>query len=261
MKIYVIGDMEGISGIVLDEQVTIGTEAYREARALYIGDVNAAVSGALETGANEVIVCDNHYRGFHFPLDRLHPRARYVMGYRRYPRFPFIEGSAGVFLVGYHAMCGTSDAVRDHTVSPEKWSDFWLNDRKMGEVGIDSAIVGYQGVPVMLVTGDDKVCAEAVELLGEIETAEVKQSAGRNRALITPPTVAQEIIRERAARAVQRIGEVPPLQFEGPVEIRLRLTSTDLAEAYPIDGEQIVRIDGRTVLVRGRDLMDALRFV
>lgn len=261
MKIYIAVDMEGISGVALKEQGMVGTWEYQEARQLYIGDANAAVEGALEADADEVIVADKHGRGFHFPLDRLHPQARYLMGTRHWPRFPFLEGSDAMFLVGYHAMSGTPNAVRDHTMSSANWQDLWINGRQVGEVGIDAAIAGHYGVPVTLVTGDDKVCSEAQELLGEIETAEVKQSVARHQALLLPPPVAQELIRQKARRAVERIGETAPWRIPGPVEITLRYSGTDLAEDHPFDGERIVRVDGRTVLYRGQDVLDTLRLV
>jgi D-amino peptidase len=165
-----------------------------------------------------------------------------------------------MFMVGYHALSGTEGAVRDHTMSSLHWQDLWVNGRKFGEVGVDAAIAGYCGVPVMLVTGDDKVCSEARELLGEIEVAEVKQAVARHRALILPPAVAQELIRGKARRAVERIGAVEPLRIPSPVEVKLRYTGTDLAERHPFDGDQIIRLDGRTVLLKGCDIMDALRF-
>jgi D-amino peptidase len=166
MKIFITADMEGISGVVLREQLSVGTPEYAEARHLLIGDANAAVASALEAGADEIIVADMHSRGFHFPLDKLHPQAKYLMGSGHWPRFPFLEGADAMFMVGYHALSGTEGAVRDHTMSSLHWQDLWVNGRKFGEVGVDAAIAGYYGVPVMLVTGDDKVCSEARELLG-----------------------------------------------------------------------------------------------
>jgi D-amino peptidase len=259
MRVYVSVDMEGISGVVHPDQVSGAGWEYQEARQLYIADANAAVEGALEGGADEIRVADMHGRGFHFPLDQLHPRAEFLMGSGPWPRFPFLEGSDALFLVGYHALHGTAAAVRDHTMSSASWQDFWINGRLVGEVGIDAAYAGHLGVPVMLVTGDDKVCSEALDLLGPIETAQVKRSVARHRALVLPPVRAQALIRERAKRAVERIGEVPPLATGRPVEIRLRYASTDVAERRTPDGERVVREDGRTVLFRGQDVMEALR--
>ena len=261
MKVFITVDMEGISGVVLREQLTVGTPEYGEARYLLVGDANAAVEGALEAGADDVIVADMHSRGFHFPLDKLHPQARYLMGGGHWPRFPFLEGSDVMFMVGYHALSGTEGAVRDHTMSSAHWHDLWVNGRKFGEVGIDAAIAGSYSVPVMLVTGDDKVCTEVRELLGGIETAEVKQAVARHRALMLPPAVAQDLIRERARQAVERIGEVEPLRIPPPVEVKLQYAGTDLAEKHPFDGKRIIRLDGRTVLFRGCDVMSALRLV
>lgn len=58
MKVYISVDMEGIGGIVEERQVsdTANASAYRqEARELLTGEVNAAVEGALESGATAVL--------------------------------------------------------------------------------------------------------------------------------------------------------------------------------------------------------------
>ena len=60
---------------------------------------------------------------------------------------------------------------------------------------------------------------------------------------------------------MERIGEVEALRISGPVEVKLRYASTDLAERHPFDGGRIVRLYGPTVLFKGPDTMDVLRFV
>ncbi|MGQ9630152.1 MAG: M55 family metallopeptidase [bacterium] len=261
MKIYISVDMEGIGGITIREQVFEGNKRYEEACYLMLKEANAAAEGAMEGGAAEVIVADMHAKGHNFPVDELDPRFEYIMGGPHRERFPFLEGSDGLMLVGYHAMSGTLGAVRDHTMSSIDWQDFYLNGRAVGEVGIDAAIAGYFGIPVILVSGDDKVCAEARELLGDVETAEVKRAVARHRAKILAPAKSRDVVRKAAERAVRRVGEFKPYRVATPVTVKLRYSGTDIVDAKlqeEAGGVVSRRLDGRTMLYTGDDLLQVL---
>ncbi len=262
MKIYISVDMEGIGGIVVPEQVTRGKKEYEEARYLLIREVNAVVDGALEGGATEIIVQDAHSSGFNFPIEELHPEAKFIIGGPHPRRFPlFDESIDGFFLIGYHAKSGTQAAVRDHTMSSATWQEFRLNDMIIGEVGIDASIAGYFNVPVILVTGDDKVCAESRELLGDIETAVVKEGIGRHSALLLPPVKSRELVKEKAKAAIKKIDQVKPFVVKPPITVQLRYVGTHLVDAKSYNGKDIVRIDGQTLLYKGDDLLEVYRKV
>ncbi len=257
MKIYISVDMEGVAGIVVPEQLRRGTPEYAEARMLLVREANAAVEGALAAGASEIIVADMHSSGFNFPPEEMHPAARWLHGGAHWPRFPFLEGAAGMILLGYHAMAGTPHAVRDHTMSSVTWQTLRINGQPAGEIAIDAALAGAAGVPIIMVSGDDKACAEARALLGDIVLAEVKWGVARHRALTLAPARARTLIREKAEEAVRRAGEMRPYRIEGPVTLQLEYTGTDLADGRFYDGT-ISRLDGRTIVIRGDDLTTAL---
>lgn len=256
MRVYIMADMEGIGGIVLREQVMPGTAQYAEARELFIGEVDAAVEGALQGGATHVIVRDAHGNGHNFPPSRLHPKAEWVQGsVPAGERFPGMnENTDLLFLVGYHARAGTLGAVRDHTMTSAAWQRFILNGQEVGEVGIDAALAGYLGVPVGLVTGDDKVCQEAEELLGTVVTAVVKRGLGRHAAILVAPEVSRERVRQAAQEAVRRAAEFAPFIVEPPVSVQVQFTGTEMADSIRVDGRSRVRIDGQTIEYRGDDL-------
>ena len=250
MKVYVTTDMEGATCVISREQCKKGTREYEEARRLLIGDVNAAVQGALDGGATEVIVADMHDGSLNFPLADLHPEARYVIGVpHSSPRFPFLDDSfAGMFMVAYHARSGTWAGVLEHTMSSVAWQDFIVNGRPVGEVGIDAGLAGACGVPVLLVTGDDKVCAEARKLLGDIETAVVKWGVNRHRALCLPSAKSQDLIREKAKAAMALAGKIEPLDFGSPVDIVLKYSRPESVDGIRLEPGRVERLDGRTVL-------------
>ena len=258
MKAYIAVDMEGISGVVISEQLLHGRLFYQEARRQLVNDTNAVIAGALQAGADDVLVVDAHASGFNFIYEDLHPAADYIMGGAHQQRFPFLEDADVMFLVGYHAMIGTANAVRDHTMSSASYQDTLINGLPAGEIMIDAAIAGAHGVPVGLVTGDDKACAEARQLLGDIETAQVKQAIGRHSARMLSPERARELLQAKAQRAVARADGFTPYTVRPPVTVRIRYNSTDLVDRIYFDGSACKKIDSRTVEYRGGGVLETL---
>ena len=258
MDIYISTDMEGVGGVVSLEQVTPGRAEHALSARLQMGEINAAVEGALEGGAERIVVADLHWHGRNFPVDCLHPRAEYVTGSSSAKvRFPLLDDSfAGMLCIGYHARAGTQGAVLSHTMSFDAWRRFSVNGVEMGELGMDAAWAGLCGVPVLLVSGDQYVCTEARELLGEIETPQVKHALGRFRAAVVAPEVARARIKEAARRAV-KLAEKKPFLPEPPYVIEVAFNRIELADGKSFDpGAE--RTDPFTIRYRGDDLNELM---
>lgn len=221
-KILISADMEGTCGVVswtqvMPPEVVGGSEPHSQDRYLrtrrrMTAEVNAAVEGALAGGADEVIVNDSHDGKRNLIPEELHPAVRFLTGSDmplRMMQGVDLEGIAGVFYTGYHAKAGTS-APLAHT-----WSR-WLNDVRIdgvstGEFGINAVVAGHFGVPVILITGDDKAVAQTQALLGEQVTGVVvKEAITTFSALHLHPLKAQALIREAAERAVRRVEAARP---------------------------------------------------
>jgi D-amino peptidase len=144
-------------------------------------DINAAIRGAFESGADEVLVTDGHDRGTNILLEELDPRAHLICG----DNSPLAmiqgvdQGVDGVIFVGYHARAGSYKGILDHTWSSRRVANLWLNDILVGEYGLNGAVAGHFNVPVLMLTGDQTACAQASELLGNIETVVVKTAISR----------------------------------------------------------------------------------
>jgi len=249
MKIYVCADMEGIAGVVLPSQLRQGEAFYEEGRRLMTDEVNAVVEGLLDAGATEVIVRDIHATGFNLIIERLHPGALYYMGSSKLEeRFPGADASFdGAILLGYHAMAGTRGAVRDHTFSSLSYIGMELNGQPIGEIGIDSLLLGLLDIPVLLVTGDDKTCEEARRTLHHAETYQTKQAWGRHGALLKPPSRVHAELKEAVKRALLSREHCRPYTQAGPYELKVQYASTDLADSIRCDGLRQTRLDGLTV--------------
>jgi D-amino peptidase len=239
MKVLVIGDIEGVSGVVKREQVLGGEKLYDEARRLYTEEINAGVRGAYAAGAAEVVVMDCHGAGggwmFNSLLpELLDPRCDYVVQemWTEYTDF-LQEGCDAALLIGMHAKAGTPDGVLCHTVSGQAWRDVRFNGVSVGETGINAAFCGQWGCPIVLVTGDDAVCREAHDLLGEqLTTVSVKKGLGTYSARNVAPVRARELIESGARRALEQRESVLPFDPGKPCEIEVEFHRVDRLVEY-----------------------------
>jgi D-amino peptidase len=240
VRVQIISDMEGVSGIVKWEQVTGGDPMYDEARKLYTEEINAAVRGAKAAGADEILVMDHHGagKGWNFNSlvpELLDPGCEFVVQSSWTEYTDFLEqGCDACLLIAMHARAGTTDGVMNHTVSSQAWRNLWFNGTLVGETGINAALCGQWSCPVVLVTGDDATCREATELLGSaVTTVAVKQGIGRYSARQIPPQRARELIEEGARTALSGdLKAVAPYDPGRPCEIRVDITTTDRIEEF-----------------------------
>jgi D-amino peptidase len=199
------------------------------------GDVNAAIRGAFAGGASAVSVTDGHHAGRNILIEELDSRA--VLNSGGPAPLSMVQGVdqdvQGVMLVGYHARMGTPRGILDHTWNDSTLANLWINGRLFGESGLNGAVCGHFGVPVIMISGDQTLCAEARDFFGDLETVIVKQAVGRMAAECLPPAVTAQGIEEAAQRAVRRLaaGNAPaPLKIAGPVSLVLELGQSEMAD-------------------------------
>src|SRR3954469_20695591 len=217
MRVHIISDIEGCAGIVKWAQTGGDSPLYQEGRRIYTEEINAAVRGAKSGGATEIVVMDCHGAGGDYTFnsllpDLLDPDCEFVVQNEWTEYTQFLEdGCDAALFVGMHAMAGTPDGVLAHTVSGQAWQSLRFNGTVVGETGINAALCGQWGCPVLLVTGDRAVCREARELLGaELTTVEVKQGLGQFSARQLVPAKARELIEEGARAALRDLSAVQP---------------------------------------------------
>ncbi len=265
MRVHIISDMEGVSGIVKWEQVTGGEALYEEGRKLYTQEINAAVRGAKKAGATEIVVMDCHGAGKGWTFNSLLPElldpdCEWVVQdtWTEYTEF-LEQGVDAALFLGMHARAGSEFGVLSHTVSGTHWQNLWFNDTLVGETGINAALCGHFGCPVLLVTGDQAVCAEGKELLGDgLVTVEVKRGLGRYSARNLPPVKARERIEEGAQRALQNLQTVAPWDPGRPAEIKVQYAHPHEAQKLRFrHGVEIA--EPRTIVSRADDWWTAWR--
>src|SRR4051794_10203663 len=263
MKVYISCDLDGVCGVVDRDQLFDSSSAdYRYACKLLTAEVNAAVTGALASGATEVVVNDGHYRMRNIIPDELHPRAHLISG-RFKPGF-MVQGLDSsfdlVFYIGYHAAAGVEDGVLNHTYHAYR---LLLNDILCSEGTLNSAIAGHYGVPVGLITGDTAAIGHLREQLGEsLRGVAVKEGITRIAARhLMSVAEAREAIEREAGEAVvdAQEGRAPaPFKVDTPVTLRLTFRDTLGASASALlHGAE--RVDGRTIKWTFDDVLEAYR--
>jgi len=265
VKVFIVSDMEGVSGIVKWPQVTGGHAMYEEGRRLYTGEINAAVRGAKAAGATEIVVMDCHGAGegwtFNSLLpEELDPDCEFVVQEHWTEYTAYLEGGVDAALfVGMHAMAGTRDGVLAHTVSGSSWWRLRFNGVEVGETGINAALCGTWGCPVLLVTGDEASCREGRSLLGDrLTTVAVKKGLGRFSARQLPAAKARELIEDGARRALGDLRAVAPYDPGSPCDIVVDFNTSEHVEKYRF--RQGVRITGsRQVTSSAEDWWTAWR--
>jgi D-amino peptidase len=216
VNIYMSVDMEGITGIVHGDMMMSDQREYDRGRRLMTNDANAAVEGLLQGGATYVLVNDSHGPMRNILFEDMHPGAHLLTGSGSAKEHCQLEGAdsrqfdAAVF-VGYHSMARTPKAIAPHTISGGFVQELRINGRPHGETGLNAAVLGSLGIPVVMVTGDSTTMVEARAFLGDnIETVAVKDAVGTSAARCRPPSATLPEITAAARRALESRGRAQP---------------------------------------------------
>ena len=255
MRIFISADLEGINGIVAPEYVEEVGAGYQQARIFMTEEVNAVVDGAFAGGATEVVVCDSHNISQNIKVEMLDERAQITRGDTR--RNSMVHGLDesfdGLILVGYHAKFGTQNAILDHTFNPATIRDLKVSGMSVGELGMNSYFAAEKGVPLLMVTGDQALEAEAKTFDPEVETVVVKYAEGRFCARCLPRTQTQKMLRDTAEKAVRAAKSRKPVAVPEKPEMEVTFQQVNLADgAMRVPGTK--RIDSMTVGISAENM-------
>jgi len=262
MKIYISADMEGVVGVVTNEQLGPQGFEYQRFREFMTQEVNAAIEAAFEAGATEVVVSDSHGNGQNLLIEKL---PKNILLVRAWPRplmmMQGIDGTfAGAIFIGYHTGTTNPQGVRAHTISSARLADVQLQGVSVSEAGINAAIAGHFNVPVIMVSGDDTVVKETTALLGDVEGATVKWASGFHSAKTLMPEAAYQLIREKVKKAMGRIGDFKPYKLKAPIRLDVRFKNYRPSEMLSYLSI-VERTDAHSIKFTGKDMIEVSKFL
>jgi D-amino peptidase len=259
MKVWMSLDMEGVAGVVDWEQCRPGSGApYALGCELLQAEVNAAIEGAMEGGATEVVLNDSHSR-----MANLDPRliaggAEYISGRHKplYMMQGLDDSFDAAFFIGYHGSISGKPSTMSHTYNPEVFAGARLNGEYVGESGINALVADHYGVPIALVTGDEVTWQETAPFARGGEHVVTKTSITRASARNLHPTESCRRIRAGAASAMARVavGGVETPGLARPAVLDLDMQTADMADVATW-ARNVVRTGDRSVRIEGEDLL------
>lgn len=253
MKVYISADMEGATGVVHPSHLSPPHPEYERLRRVWTEDINAVIAGALEAGADQVLVNDAHSSMLNLLPEVLDPRAGYVLGYLKPGnQMQGLDRTFDAAILFSHARAGEAGGVLSHTYLLGYVHHIRLNGRPAGEMTFNMAWAGLYGVPVVLVVGDAAAAAEASELIEGVHTVVTKVGLDPVAAEFPPVETVRRRLREGARSAVEgRVG-IRPWVLPGPFALEIEFSHPSMAHLVSfIPG--VERADGRTVAFRHDD--------
>ena len=262
LKVYISVDMEGIAGVASDQQLGPAGFEYARFREFMTAEALAAIAGAKEAGATEILVSDSHGNMQNLLIERFPADVQIV---RSTPRpLSMMQGIDSTFdaaiFISYHSGTANPQGVRAHTMSSARFAGIDLNGAPAAESRVNAAIAGYYGVPVVLISGDDIATAELKAVLGDVETATVKRAIGFHSTMTSTPEAAQALIRARTKAALERRASFKPYKLASPVRLDVTFKSYRPAEILsylPI----VERTTSHAIRYNGRNIIDVMKFM
>lgn len=262
LKIYISADMEGVVGVVTNEQLGPQGFEYARFREFMTNEVNAAVEGAFAAGATEIVISDSHGNGQNLLIEKFPAN---VLVVRAWPR-PLMmmqgidETFAGAIFIGYHTATTNSQGVRARTISSARLADVKLKGTSVSEAGLNAAIAGHFNVPVIMISGDDAVVKETQALLSDVEGAVVKWASGFHSAKTLVPEASYVLIRDKARRAVGRIKDFKPYKLAAPIQLDVRFKNYRPSEMLSYLSI-VERTDAHSIRFTGKDMVEVSKFL
>lgn len=257
MKVFITADMEGVAVVCHDVQVDQKGVDYPRAREFMTEEVQAAIDGARSGGAEEILVCDAHDTGRNLLVERLDPDVEVIEGnpYDLGMMSGISRDFDACFQIGYHSMRHTHAGVLGHTYTYDI-AELRLNGLVLGESGLNAAIAGHFGVPVVLVSGDAHAVRQAKSVIKNVVGVPTKEGVGLYGARTLTPSKAQDLIRKGAKDALGKVDEIAPFVLKKPIQMEVEFTKPLMAECaahIPL----VRRKDIKSVSYKAADMIDA----
>ena len=259
MKVHITADMEGIAVLAHEDQTDQKGFDYGRMREIMTGEVEAAIRGAREGGADEVVVCDGHDTGRNILIEKMSEECEIIQGSSyELGMMAGISRDFGASLqVGYHSMKHTHAGTLGHTYT-YSIAALELNGVLVGESGLSAAIAGHFGVPLVFVSGDLHAVRQAQKLVPGIIGVPTKEGVGVYGSRSLSPRKVRDQIRKGAKEAVEKAQHIKPFIVRRPINVEVRFERPLMAQ-YACQIPTVKRKDISTVGYRSKDMVDAFQ--
>jgi D-amino peptidase len=251
--VFLITDAEGVAGVCHQDQTDLKDQ---EMRQLLTGEINAAVAGLYEGGADDVIVWDGHDGSQTLSALTIHPGAKLIIGdlgvtmtlERHYTAIGF---------VGQHARANRKGGILAHSYSSLGIQTMLMNGKPVGEIETRAALAGAFNTPVIFLSGDQAAAEDLHAIVPDADLAVVKEGFSNYSCQTLSAQAAQSLIQGRARTGMQKVAQIQPYKLEGPVTIQIEYTTRNAlgVDAHLRPGAEI--IDARTIRYSGKDFLEA----
>jgi D-amino peptidase len=209
------------------------TDEWHRFRHRFTADVNATAIGLLDAGL-DVLVNEAHSSMRNLVLEELDERLRLLTG--RHKRLGMMEGIDaddvdGVVFLGYHAAAG-EQGILAHTYLANSITQVRLDGIIASEGRLNAALAAEYGVPVIMITGDDRTCNDAKGYAPDAERVAVKEYVSRYAASCLSPARTKVLQQEAAARAAKLAVREQPVTTAHRIEVEF--DAVQLADATAI---------------------------
>ncbi|MCX7994466.1 MAG: M55 family metallopeptidase [candidate division WOR-3 bacterium] len=263
INIFISFDLEGISGVTSWKEMKKDSTEFLRIRRIATQEINSAIRGVRKSGLpiGEILICDSHATGENLLIEELEPGVKIIKGTQRnyYMMEGLNESFDVVFFIGYHAMAGTEAGMMDHSYSSSLIYNIKINGEYVGESEINAGIAGHYGVPLGLVSGDDKLIAEVKKFFGtHVETVITKYSISRFCAKCRHPIDVQKEIELRAEWAIKKIKKLKPFRFKYPINAEVEMINSLMGDAIKnLPG--LKRFSARKFVFKSKDILEFYR--
>ena len=262
MKVYISADMEGITGVTHWNEVDPGKPDYAQFQKRMTEEVVSACRGAIDAGAEKIIIKDAHYTGRNILPADLPEEAELIRGWSGHP-YSMVQELDRTFdalmMVGYHSRAGSGGNPLAHTMSSGKIERIFINGREASEFLLHGYVGAKHQVPMAFVSGDRELCREVAEVSPGTATFITMEGVGDSTVSIHPEKSLRSI-RKTVCDALKSVDKNSAWQLPDEFELSVRYvkpTAAYRASQYP--GAESV--SPKTVKYRAKDYDDIMRFV
>ncbi|MCP4687633.1 MAG: M55 family metallopeptidase [Desulfobacterales bacterium] len=209
-SVFIVVDIEGVSGVYDKRQCIPDSPEWWKARDLITADINAAIRGARAAGATDIIVKDMHGPGYNCYPDKLENVSRCLQGHywKPTPLIGSVPRADCAVMIGWHAGPDQKEGFSPH-IFHKRIRSLKINDAPITEVELFAAVLGEHGIPAAFLTADKITIDRVIRSLPRIKTLEIPKtplSPGELHAI-------RDRIEREVRESVRDVGGLEPMRL------------------------------------------------